>query len=640
MSNIPRDDPLKRRARDAAREALPARGIRSEKQVEGAAVATHMLAEHGGNVADIGGAQAGHTHKPLNNREATAAPGVTDDTTKGYEVGSEWDDVTNDKAYVCLDATEGAAVWTETTAGASGGYTTIEDEGTPLTQRTTIDFVGAGVTADDFGSETRVTIPGGAGHDAVTLAADAQELLNLSTQELGLVAKAANLIFAGPASGGAADPTFRAMVLADLIAHAASHQNGGADEIATATPGANAIPKAGAGGKLAAGWIQEVLAYADLTDDPAVLKTLFDAHTILMAVSDDTPTALAVAASRIIGRKASGNIGALTGAEILAILSAQAGAEFSWNSQKLVAVADLDLGGVLLKNSANNLYVRNTADSAYRSVVCLGIYADHYSGNAGTGFPFRPIAACDILGLPVYAGDPSGIQDGDVWYNSSTNKFRKYENGAASDLDTDTVWGATEHTAIGDGTPHHAKYLDSEAITAAKTVKLDDFTIPDDNTDLDASTAKHGLLKKLGGGTTNFLRADGSWAAPSGGGKVSKSYLFEFPDEDMAVGDFIPENAIRIPAAGKHGDITWGTAYARCKTVGTGTNTILFRTSTTLTGARTTRATMNLGTSREASGAITLTESDGMYLWVACSAVGGTAPKKVTVQIDCEEAVY
>jgi len=51
-------------------------------------------------------------------------------------------------------------------------------------------------------------------------------------------------------------------------AHHASHQNAGSDEVATATPAANAIPKAGADGKLAAGWLQEVLAYADLTDDP------------------------------------------------------------------------------------------------------------------------------------------------------------------------------------------------------------------------------------------------------------------------------------------------------------------------------------------------------------------------------------
>ena len=44
----------------------------------------------------------------------------------------------------------------------------------------------------------------------------------------------------------------------DTVAgHAASHQNGGTDEIATATPAANVIPKAGAGGTLAAGFIPQ-----------------------------------------------------------------------------------------------------------------------------------------------------------------------------------------------------------------------------------------------------------------------------------------------------------------------------------------------------------------------------------------------
>jgi len=50
-----------------------------------------------------------------------------------------------------------------------------------------------------------------------------------------------------------------------------------------------------------------------------------------------------------------------------------------------------------------------------------------------------------------------------------------------------------------------------------KDVKIDDFTAGDDNTTLDSSTSRHGLLLKLGGGTTNFLRADGSWNAPAGG---------------------------------------------------------------------------------------------------------------------------
>src|SRR5574339_445823 len=47
-------------------------------------------------------------------------------------------------------------------------------------------------------------------------------------------------------------------------------------------------------------------------------------------------------------------------------------------------------------------------------------------------------------------------------------------------------------------------------------VKLDDLAAPDDNTDLNATTGLHGLLPKLGGGSVNFLRADGTWAAPPG----------------------------------------------------------------------------------------------------------------------------
>ncbi len=39
------------------------------------------------------------------------------------------------------------------------------------------------------------------------------------------------------------------------VPHAATHQNGGADEVATVAPTADAIPKALADGKLAVGWL-------------------------------------------------------------------------------------------------------------------------------------------------------------------------------------------------------------------------------------------------------------------------------------------------------------------------------------------------------------------------------------------------
>ena len=63
---------------------------------------------------------------PLSKFDATAAPTVNDDSGDGYAPGSRWVDVTNDKAYVCLDASSGAAVWTEVTQSGGGSGETRE----------------------------------------------------------------------------------------------------------------------------------------------------------------------------------------------------------------------------------------------------------------------------------------------------------------------------------------------------------------------------------------------------------------------------------------------------------------------------------------------------------------------------------
>lgn len=38
------------------------------------------------------------------------------------------------------------------------------------------------------------------------------------------------------------------------------------------------------------------------------------------------------------------------------------------------------------------------------------------------------------LSVPKYAGDPAAPTNGDVWYNSSTHKFRGRVNGVNTDL--------------------------------------------------------------------------------------------------------------------------------------------------------------------------------------------------------------
>ena len=56
-----------------------------------------------------------------------------------------------------------------------------------------------------------------------------------------------------------------------------------------------------------------------------------------------------------------------------------------------------------------------------------------------------------------------------------------------------------------------------------KDVKIDALTAGDDNTNLDSSTGRHGLLRKLDGTATNFLNGAGNWAAPSGGASLATS---------------------------------------------------------------------------------------------------------------------
>jgi len=78
-----------------------------------------------------------------------------------------------------------------------------------------------------------------------------------------------------------------------------------------------------------------------------------------------------------------------------------------------------------------------------------------------------------------------------------------------------TLFDATNPAALGTAGPGTAVVAaHRDHVHALPT--LDGLAVPTDVTTLNATTGLHGLLPKLGGGTTNFLRADGTWAAPAG----------------------------------------------------------------------------------------------------------------------------
>jgi len=55
-------------------------------------------------------------------------------------------------------------------------------------------------------------------------------------------------------------------------------------------------------------------------------------------------------------------------------------------------------------------------------------------------------------------------------------------------------------------------------------IKIDDLAAGDDNTDLNASTTKHGLLKKLSNIATEFLNGAGNWATPTVSGFLNEFF--------------------------------------------------------------------------------------------------------------------
>jgi hypothetical protein len=97
---------------------------------------------------------------------------------------------------------------------------------------------------------------------------------------------------------------------------------------------------------------------------------------------------------------------------------------------------------------------------------------------------------------------------------------------SASDFRTAIAAASTTHA-----TTHQAGGSDP--------IKLDDLAATDDNTDLDASTTKHGLMQKYPNNTTDFLRADGTFTAPTAAINITGlsaddlAFVDEFPFYDL-----------------------------------------------------------------------------------------------------------
>jgi len=122
------------------------------------------------------------------------------------------------------------------------------------------------------------------------------------------------------------------------------------------------------------------------------------------------------------------------------------------------------------------------------------------------------------------------ITGGDVTSLTATQirTLLNIEDGSTADqtkAEIDALGLSHDSLADVSADDHHTKYTDAEAKTQAEGAKLDDHAAPDDNTDLDFSTALHGLVPK-GTNVGDFLKDDGTWSAVGAGASAAQALAF------------------------------------------------------------------------------------------------------------------
>lgn len=188
--------------------------------------------------------------------------------------------------------------------------------------------------------------------------------------------------------------------------------------------------------------------------------------------------------------------------------------------------------------SASNLSDVASAATARGNLGAAALAANTFTGLQE--FSGTTHAGIKLISLTTAQRNALTAANGMLIYNTTTATVQKYEAGAWADVgagggapsahatshqnggsDEISVAGLSGLLADGQTPLAHAS---SHASGGSDAVKLDDLATPDDNTDLNASTTRHGLLKKLSNVSTEYMDGTGAWSVPAGGGAALELY--------------------------------------------------------------------------------------------------------------------
>lgn len=128
---------------------------------------------------------------------------------------------------------------------------------------------------------------------------------------------------------------------------------------------------------------------------------------------------------------------------------------------------------------------------------------------------------CHIENEEAGAPTLAPLQKNSHWLDTTTGDLY-LSKGTASVADwVLLLTGAIAHSATTGQTAndHHSEDHQARHNEGGEdALKLDDLAVPDDNTDLDVSTSKHGLTPKLPNDPEKYLDGEGNYTVPPGSG--------------------------------------------------------------------------------------------------------------------------
>lgn len=293
--------------------------------------------------------------------------------------------------------------------------------------------------------------PSGAAHDAVTLDANAGAILSLNDQEIGLDTQTANYVWAGPVSGDAAVPAFRALVAGDIPDISATYQaaNANLTTYAGITPSANAQTLLGQtfAQMQASLSIDDLITLSGVAEGSAHLAT-FTGSTINDNVT--VKAALQALETAVEGKQATVTEGSLADSTIVSadikdgeITAADtkitAGRSLTWSTDDIAADAELYTrmynGGIYNVTTGDDAWVQIKPATA---ITISRISCSCDSGNVTIQFDERAEGTPDSAGTDVMSAA--------LVCDTDTQSTTSFDNaGIAADalinLDIDAVGG-------------------------------------------------------------------------------------------------------------------------------------------------------------------------------------------------------